>query len=182
MIRLDGLLKMVNDLLDISRMELKTVKREIRKVCITEIIKSVLELFQIDIQKKSIQVEFDYQSNEFCINADFDEITRLYTNLISNAIKYNKQLGSIVIKIYHTGKFVVTEIKDSGIGIKQEERKKLFSEFFRAKNEFTKNISGTGLGLSIVKRIVDSYSGKIEVESEFGIGTTFRIHFPSATD
>ncbi|MCL6493744.1 MAG: response regulator, partial [Ignavibacterium sp.] len=76
MIRLDGLLKMVNDLLDISRMELKTVKREIKKVCITEIIKSVLELFQIDIQKKSIQVKFDYQSNGFCINADFDEITR----------------------------------------------------------------------------------------------------------
>lgn len=182
MIRLDGLLKMVNDLLDISRMELKTVKKEIRKVCITEIIKSVLELFQIDIQRKSIQVEFDYQPNEFCINADFDEITRLYTNLISNAIKYNRLQGSVVIKIYHAGNFVVTEIKDSGIGLKEEEKKKLFSEFFRAKNEFTKNISGTGLGLSIVKRIVDSYSGKIEVESEYGTGTTFRIYLPSAID
>lgn len=180
MIRLDGLLKMVNDLLDISRMELKTVKKEIRKVCITEIIKSVLELFQIDIQRKSIQVEFDYQPNEFCISADFDEITRLYTNLISNAIKYNRLQGSVVIKIYHAGNFVVTEIKDSGIGLKEDEKKKLFSEFFRAKNEFTKNISGTGLGLSIVKRIVDSYSGKIEVESEYGTGTTFRIHLPSS--
>lgn len=182
MIRLDGLLKMVNDLLDISRMELKTVKKEIRKVCITEIIKSVLELFQIDIQRKSIQVEFDYQPNEFCINADFDEITRLYTNLISNAIKYNRLQGSVVIKIYHAGNFVVTEIKDSGIGLKEEEKKRLFSEFFRAKNEFTKNISGTGLGLSIVKRIVDSYSGKIEIESEYGTGTTFRIYLPSAID
>lgn len=181
MVRLDGLLKMVNDLLDISRMELKTVKREIRKVCITEIIKSILELFQIDIQKKSIQVEFDYQSNGFCINADIDEITRLYTNIISNAIKYNRQQGSIIIKIYHSGNFVVTEIKDSGIGMKEEEKRKLFSEFFRAKNEFTKNISGTGLGLSIVKRIVDSYSGKIEVESEYGNGTTFRIHLPLTT-
>jgi len=178
MIRLDGLLKMVNDLLDISRMEMKTVKREIKKVCITEIINSVLELFQIDIQKKSIQVEFDYQSNGFCINADVDEITRLYTNIISNAIKYNRQEGSIIIKIYHSGNFVVTEIKDSGIGMKEEEKKKLFSEFFRAKNEFTKNISGTGLGLSIVKRIVDSYSGKIEVESEYEVGTTFRIYLP----
>jgi len=178
MIRLDGLLKIVNDLLDISRMEMKTVKREIKKVCITEIINSVLELFQIDIQKKSIQVEFDYQSNGFCINADVDEITRLYTNIISNAIKYNRQEGSIIIKIYHSGNFVVTEIKDSGIGMKEEEKKKLFSEFFRAKNEFTKNISGTGLGLSIVKRIVDSYSGKIEVESEYEVGTTFRIYLP----
>ncbi|MCL6495599.1 MAG: ATP-binding protein, partial [Ignavibacterium sp.] len=105
----------------------------------------------------------------------------LYTNIISNAIKYNRQQGSIVIKIYHSGNFVVTEIKDSGIGMKEEEKKKLFSEFFRAKNEFTKNISGTGLGLSIVKRIVDSYSGKIEVESEYGNGTTFRIHLPLTT-
>ncbi|WP_337872222.1 response regulator, partial [Ignavibacterium sp.] len=173
MIRLDGLLKLVNDLLDISRMELKTVKREIRKVCLTEIIKSVFELFQLDIQKKGIQVEFfDYQSNANCINADTDEITRLFTNLISNAIKYNRQQGSIILKIYHSGNFIVSEIKDSGIGMKDEEKKKLFSEFFRAKNEFTKNISGTGLGLSIVKRILDSYSGKIEVESEYGSGTT----------
>lgn len=182
MLRLDGLLKMVNDLLDISRMELKTVKREIRKVCLTEIIKSVLELFHLDFQKKGIQVEFDYKSNENCINADTDEITRLFTNLISNAVKYNRQQGSIVIKIYHSGNFIVSEIKDSGIGMKDEEKKKLFSEFFRAKNEYTKNISGTGLGLSIVKRIVDSYSGKIEIESEYGVGTTFRIYLPESSN
>jgi PAS domain S-box-containing protein len=178
MIRLDGLLKMVNDLLDISRMEMKTVKREIKKVSIGEIILSIIELFQIDIQRKSIKVEFDYKSNGFYINADVDEISRLFTNLIINAIKYNRPQGSIIIKIYKSGNFVVTEIKDSGIGMKEEEKKKLFSEFFRAKNEFTKNISGTGLGLSIVKRIVDSYSGKIEVESEYEVGTTFRIYLP----
>lgn len=178
MVRLDGLLKMVNDLLDISRMELKTVRREIRKIYLTEIIKNILELFQVEIQKSNISVNFNYQQNSFCIDADADEITRLFTNLISNAIKYNRPSGSITISINQTGNFIVTEIKDTGIGMKEEEKKKLFSEFFRAKNEFTKNISGTGLGLSIVKRIVDSYSGKIEVESEYGFGTTFRIYLP----
>ncbi len=179
MIRLDGLLKMVNDLLDISRMELKTVKKEIRKICLTEIIKNILELFHFEVQKANIQVNFNYQTERFCIDADSDEISRLFTNLISNAIKYNRPSGSITIQINQIGKFVVTEIKDTGIGMKEEEKKKLFSEFFRAKNEFTKNVSGTGLGLSIVKRIVDSYSGKIEVESEFGVGTTFRIYLPN---
>lgn len=178
MVRLDGLLKMVNDLLDISRMELKTVRREIRKICLTEIIKNILDLFQVEIQKSNISVNFNYQQNSFCIDADADEITRLFTNLISNAIKYNRPSGSIMISINQKGNFLLTEIKDTGIGMKEEEKKKLFSEFFRAKNEFTKNISGTGLGLSIVKRIVDSYSGKIEVESEYGIGTTFRIYLP----
>ena len=112
------------------------------------------------------------------IKADYEEINRLFTNLISNAIKYNRQNGCITIIINSTEVYLVTEIKDSGIGLKQEEKKKLFQEFYRAKNEFTKDISGTGLGLSIVKRIVDSYSGKIEVGSEFNKGTTFKIHLP----
>lgn len=179
MIRLDGLLKMVNDLLDISRMELKTVHREIKKVCLHEVISSILELFQIDINNKGLNVIFDKDNSGHCINADSDEISRLFTNLISNAIKYNRDQGLININLYQADNYLVTEIKDSGIGLKPEEKQKLFTEFFRAKNDKTKNISGTGLGLSIVKRIVDSYSGKIEVESEYGEGTLFRVYFPS---
>jgi len=180
MIRLDGLLKMVNDLLDISRMEMKTVHREIKKVCLHEIISSILELFQIDINKKGIEVVFDKDNYAHCINADADEISRLFTNLISNAIKYNREQGIINIKLYQADNYLITEIKDNGIGLKQEEKQKLFTEFFRAKNDKTKNISGTGLGLSIVKRIVDSYSGKIEVESDYGEGTTFKVFLPKA--
>ena len=93
MVRLDGLLKMVNDLLDISRMELKSVQREIKKVCLYEVISSILELFQIDINKKGLQVIFDKDESAHCINVDSDEITRLFTNLISNAIKYNREQG-----------------------------------------------------------------------------------------
>ncbi|HQF42105.1 MAG TPA: response regulator [Ignavibacteriaceae bacterium] len=179
MVRLDGLLKMVNDLLDISRMELKTVHREIKKVCLHEVISSILELFQLDINKKGIQVIFEKDASELCIKADNDEISRLFTNLISNAIKYNRDQGIINISLYQSDNYIITEIKDSGIGLKPEDKQRLFGEFFRAKNEKTKNISGTGLGLSIVKRIVDSYSGKIEVESEFGEGTTFKVFFPA---
>ena len=175
MIRLDGLLKMVNDLLDISRMELKSVQREIKRVCVHEVIASILELFQIDISKKGIHVIFDKDESNKCIKADADEITRLFTNLISNAIKYNREQGTITIKLSLSDDYLLTTIKDTGIGLKLDEKDKLFTEFFRAKNEKTKNISGTGLGLSIVKRIVDSYSGKIEVESDYGEGTTFKV-------
>ncbi|MBK7227651.1 MAG: response regulator [Ignavibacteriales bacterium] len=179
MIRLDGLLTMVNDLLDISRMEMQTVHREIKRVCVHEVIASILELFQIDINKKGIHVIFDQDEYKQCIKADSDEITRLFTNLISNAIKYNREQGTITIKLSLSDDYLLVTIKDSGIGLKPEEKNKLFTEFFRAKNDKTKNISGTGLGLSIVKRIVDSYSGKIEVESDYGEGTTFKVFLPT---
>ena len=182
MVRLDGLLKMVNDLLDISRMELKTVKREIKEINIPGIIHSVLELFQLEIKNKKLVVNLNIEQNVHNVFADAEEINRLFTNLLSNAIKYNNDLGLININIKISGNFVVTEIKDSGIGLRPEEKTKLFSEFFRAKNEKTKNIGGTGLGLSIVKRIVDSYSGKIEVDSEYGEGTSFRIYLPFTND
>jgi two-component system, OmpR family, phosphate regulon sensor histidine kinase PhoR len=177
-IRLDGLLKMVNDLLDISRMELRSVKKEIKEIDILAIIKSVIELFQIEIKKKNISVNIKVPENLPLLNADQDEVGRLFTNLISNAIKYNKTDGSIDVIINLSGNYIITEVKDTGIGLKMAEKEKLFQEFFRAKNEKTKDISGTGLGLSIVKRIVDSYSGKLEVESEFNIGTSFKIFLP----
>lgn len=177
-LRLDGLLKMVNDLLDISRMELKTVSREIKQVCLHEIITSILELFQIEINKKGISVIFNKDKSTHSIMADSDEITRLFTNLISNAIKYNRDNGILTINIFTADNYLLAEIKDNGIGLKPEEKNKLFAEFYRAKNEMTKNISGTGLGLSIVKRIVDSYHGSIIVESNFGVGTTFTVKMP----
>jgi len=178
MVRLDGLLKMVNDLLDISRMELKSVQKEIKRVCVHEVIASILELFQVEINKKGIIVIFGKDESTQCINADGDEITRLFTNIISNAIKYNREQGTITIKLSLSDDYLLTTIKDTGIGLKPEEKNKLFTEFFRAKNEMTKNISGTGLGLSIVKRIVESYSGKIEFESNYDEGTTFKVFLP----
>ena len=178
-LRLDSLLKMVNDLLDISRMEMKTTQREIKELNLLEIIKNIMELFQLEIKKKNIEVRIDSSESILPLSGDQDEISRLFTNLISNGIKYNKQNGSLDIKIEKTNFYIVTEIKDSGIGMKSAEKDKLFHEFYRVKNEFTKNISGTGLGLSIVKRIIDSYAGKIEVDSEFGKGTSFRVFLPA---
>ena len=179
--RLDSLLIMVNDLLDISRMEMKTVRKELIDLNIPEIIKSVLEFFSLEIKNSDLVLNFSFSENIAPIKADAEEINRLFTNLISNAVKYNKPGGKIDITISANENFVITSIADSGIGIKSEEKEKLFHEFYRAKNEFTKEIGGTGLGLSIVKGIVDSYSGKIEVESEFGKGTKFIISLPFTT-
>ena len=177
-VRLKSLTDLVNDLLDISRMELKTKQREIEDVDITEALKSTLQFLEFEIKKKEILIDTHIQENLPTIKADVSEITRLFTNLISNAIKYNKESGSIYIIAHQENNYVCIKIRDTGIGMKPEEKDRLFSEFYRAKNEKTRGISGTGLGLSIVKKIVESYYGKIEVESVFGYGTTFTIHLP----
>jgi two-component system, OmpR family, phosphate regulon sensor histidine kinase PhoR len=176
--RLQGLVAMVNDLLDISRMELKNKQREIKELDVIPILNSTIELMEFDINKKKLNVEVIVESSTSKLKADQNEITRLFTNIISNGIKYNKEGGYIKIKTKDSGNYLEIIIEDNGIGMKAEEKAKLFQEFFRAKNDKTRNISGTGLGLSIVKRIVDSYNGKIEVNSEFGIGTTLIIYFP----
>ncbi len=181
-VRLESLTALVNDLLDISRMEIKTKQREIEDVDIKNIIINTLQLLEFELKKKDLFVDSSIQKKISNIKADYNEITRLFTNLLSNAIKYNKDKGSIFITVNEENNFICIKIKDTGIGLKQEERDKLFNEFYRAKNEKTRGISGTGLGLSIVKKIVESYHGKIEVESVFGYGTTFIIHLPINTN
>lgn len=176
--RLTMLLEMVNDLLDISRMETKKKEREIVELDVVEIIKSNTDFLEIELKKRGIKLNYDIEENIPHIKADSVEINRLFTNIIGNALKYNKENGSINISVSHTGNYVTTKIADTGIGLKPEDKVKLFHEFYRVKNESTRNIPGTGLGLSIVKRIVDSYNGKIEVESEYAIGSTFTISLP----
>ena len=178
MLRLDSLLKMVNDLLDISRIELKTVKKEIEPLCLKEIINTVLELFDPEIKRKNISIVKKIEETAGEFRADKDEMTRIFTNLVSNGIKYNHDNGSIYITVTEDNHNLIAEVADTGIGLKENEKQKLFQEFYRAKNELTKEISGTGLGLSIVKKIVESYGGEISVTSEFEKGTAFRLCFP----
>lgn len=176
--RLESSLQLVNDLLDISRMELKSKSREISSIRIDEAIGNALETLELEIKKKGIEVERKIAEDLPELKADASEITRAVTNILSNAVKYNSYRGKIFINVKTVKHYLQIEIQDTGIGMKPEERKKLFQEFFRAKNEKTRGIGGTGLGLSIVKRIVDSYAGKIKVESSYGKGTTFTILLP----
>lgn len=177
-VRLKSLLDLVNDLLDISRMELKTKQREIEELDIKEVMESTIQFLEIELKKKEIDINLNYEDEVPRLKADRSEITRVFTNILSNAIKYNKEKGKIDTSIYKADHFLVIKISDTGIGLKPEEKERLFHEFYRAKNEKTRGISGTGLGLTIVKQIIDAYHGKIDVESKFGEGSTFTIYLP----
>ena len=175
--RSEAMLALLQDLLNIFRMDAQTVRREIEKVNAGDLLKETLEFFDSNIKKRNLILETTI-AKDLYIDADREEIRRVYTNLISNAIKYNKDSGSIKVNAYKDETFVTIVVEDTGIGMKPEESERLFEEFFRAKNEHTRKISGTGLGTTILKKIVDEYRGQIFVSSVYEKGSTFTVKFP----
>ncbi len=103
---------------------------------------------------------------------------RVFVNLISNGIKYNRSPGSLTVRLKEVDHAVIVEIEDTGIGMTDQEMENLFQEFYRVKNEKTAGISGTGLGLATAKRVLAEYNGRIKVESEKERGTTFTVTLP----
>ncbi|MCB9205754.1 MAG: response regulator [Ignavibacteriales bacterium] len=177
-LRLKSSLDLVNDLLDISRMEMSTKKREIENIRINEIINNSLDVLELEINKKSLTIEKKYVENLPELKIDKDEVTKIINNLISNAVKYNNVNGKITISLSIENNFIILIVEDTGIGINADDQAKLFQQFFRAKNKQTRAISGTGLGLSIAKKLIEANHGKISVESVYKQGTKFIVHFP----
>jgi two-component system, OmpR family, phosphate regulon sensor histidine kinase PhoR len=178
-LRIKALVDLVGDLLNMARMEEGTVRREISPQRIDGILNEVRELMQPMAGRNRICLEVQASENLPAVNADREELMRLFSNLVDNALKYNKPDGRVSIAADRNGPYVRVSVADTGIGISREGLSRLFTEFFREKREETSLITGTGLGLSIVKRIVDFYHGRIEVDSEPGKGSTFTVWLPS---
>lgn len=176
--RLQSLIDLVNDLLNISRRDLGTIRREIVAVAVPDVIESTRELLQGEMEKRRITFSAEYEDALPTIDVDRDEFTRVITNLLSNAIKYNRDNGSIAVKARHENGSLSIAIHDRGIGMKKEDQELLFRQFYRIKNDETRSIPGTGLGLSIIKQVIDSYHGNISVESTWGEGSTFTLRLP----
>jgi two-component system phosphate regulon sensor histidine kinase PhoR len=112
------------------------------------------------------------------IKGDAVLIQSAISNLVKNGILYNHPRGFVKISIHSDGKWVVVEVHDNGIGISNADQAKIFDRFYRAKKEHEENVQGKGLGLAIAKHIVELHHGRIEVESELGMGSKFRIYLP----
>ncbi len=177
--RIRALLDLVGDLLDVSRMETGTVRREIAALDLAAVLKEVIELLRPMAEKAAVTLEFDGAPELPPVTADREEMVRLFTNLVTNAVKYNRKGGLVRISADREGPYLRVAVRDTGVGIGKEGLERLFSEFFREKREETRHVTGTGLGLSIVKRIVDFYQGRIDVESEEGKGSTFTVRLPA---
>ncbi|MGB9600749.1 MAG: sensor histidine kinase, partial [Myxococcota bacterium] len=169
--------KLVNEWLFVSRLERSGFTQELIETDIISLINAEIDRFQESLYQNGIQLIKEFP-NSVHIITDPTCFSMIISNLISNAIKYNKKNGKIFIRVRDKNDKIQIEVEDTGIGIKPEYIPRLFSKFFRVRDEKTRDIEGTGLGLVIVKRIVDEHKGDIQIVSEIDRGTKFIITLP----
>ncbi len=172
--RLQGMRKLIADLLDMTRIESGEKKREVSELNLSEIAGQVIETMLPDAQERKIDIELHTQGSSTMVG-DRSELEMLLNNLVSNAVKYNRGGGRVDVKLSRDGSEMLVEVSDTGIGMSEDEVQKLFGEFVRIKNAKTRNILGSGLGLSIVKKIISLYDGEVKVSSQPDAGSTFRM-------
>ncbi len=179
-VRIGGMRKLVMDLLDLTRLESGKKKRSIEPVDLVKAAGLIVENVTALAESKKVTLELKAPA-ELSLNADPGEIDMIITNLLTNAVKYNKEGGRAVLELSRneTGAAAI-RCSDTGIGMTEEELNRLFGEFVRMKNEHTRNIDGSGLGLSILKKVVKLYGGDIKVQSKYGEGTTFELTLKDA--
>jgi len=172
----DRLGTLINDFLDIQRLESGRIKMNLEQTSISDIVQDACKSVEPVLKEKGLAF---YKEIEPAIAAsvDRDRILQVAFNLLSNAVKYTDS-GSVKLTLRREDGKAIISVKDTGVGMTEADQKKLFSKFFRADNEVVRKAGGTGLGLAITKKIVEAHKGKIWVKSEFGKGSEFIVELP----
>jgi signal transduction histidine kinase len=173
-VRVDGMKKLIGDLLDLTRIESGKRERVIARLDMVELAKASMELFAVDAERRGIAMELDADAGAE-LQADAGEAEIVLNNLVSNAVKYNRDGGSVRVELRRLDGGLRISVTDTGYGLTAEEQAKLFTEFMRIKNEHTVKVLGSGLGLSTVRKIANLYEGDASVTSEPGVGSTFTV-------
>ena len=175
------LLTLINDLLTLSGLESgrMVIRPEPADLC--ALVHQNIQLHALAVNTRGQHLDVTIPSQAVTAVIDSDRISQVLTNLISNAIKFTPDEGRLGVTLAVSGKHAVLTVSDSGIGISDEDRERLFERFFRAGNALERAIPGTGLGLAICKGIVDAHNGHLEVDSALGRGTTVTVTVPLQT-
>jgi PAS domain S-box-containing protein len=179
--RCKGLMDLIADLLEISKIDAGVAMQRKEPLLVEEVVRKVVDLMEGEVQAKGIFLSTTFQPSLPAVLGDKDNLEGVFTNLVSNAIKYTPEGGRVAIETCAEGDYVKTVVRDTGIGISAEDLPRIFDKFYRIKSEKTRGIVGTGLGLAIVKNIVDAHLGSISVESKEGKGTTVTVLLPKKT-
>jgi two-component system, sensor histidine kinase and response regulator len=172
--RLEGMRKLILDLLDLTQIESGLKKRQLTQVDLQEAAQQAIGHFRQEASARRITIGLD-ANGAVEMQADRGEIDMVLSNLVSNAVKYNREGGRVDVGLRSGNGTMTITVADTGIGMTADEAAQLFGEFSRVRNEKTRNILGSGLGLSIVKKIASLYDGEASVTSEPGVGSTFTV-------
>jgi two-component system, OmpR family, sensor histidine kinase ResE len=173
----DRLSNLLNDLLDVARMEAGKFKVNIQEVDFAEAVGPLIQNLAQLGKPRGITVALKLNSEIPRIKIDPDRVNEVLTNLVANAIKYNLDGGKVTVSASYADKKLSVEVADTGVGLSEEEKKHLFEKFWRSDD--VRQIEGTGLGLFIVKHILDQLNGTISFDSKKGEGTVFKFSLPA---
>jgi len=176
--RIDELLKIINDWLNMSRIEAGKLVERFESVDLASILSEAVVLLEPLAKERKVHVARNFCQGLPAVLGCKESLKQALANVISNAIIYNRQGGTVTISTKNENYHLVVEVSDTGIGISKENLPFIFDEFFRVKSEETRSITGSGLGLAITKRIIEAHNGSIKVESSLGVGSTFSVLLP----
>ena len=174
------LLELANSFLDLARLESGRMQFLPQVFDVSTLLEECVNQVRNKASEQGISVQVSVQGRIPLLKADRDKIKQVVMNLLTNAIKYNRPLGSIIIIVEAESSNIVIAISDTGLGIRDEDQVHLFEKFYRVKST-EGTTPGTGLGLAICKRIVEAHTGHIAVHSQFGVGSTFTVTLPIGT-
>ncbi|HSB71356.1 MAG TPA: ATP-binding protein [Candidatus Methylomirabilis sp.] len=174
LVRLQGMRKLILDLLDLTRIESGNRERVLAELDVCEVATAAIETVMPDARAKQVSVDLRAAAPVRML-ADRSELEIVLNNLLSNAVKYNRDGGQVTVRVALQGSQVSLAVSDTGIGMSPQETGRLFREFVRIKNPATRQILGSGLGLSIVKKVAALYGGDVTVQSQPGVGSTFCV-------
>ncbi|MDF9797490.1 two-component system phosphate regulon sensor histidine kinase PhoR [Catalinimonas alkaloidigena] len=167
---------MVNKILNFSKIEAGQRKYNLKTLDLNELIREVVEAYEFHLSSQGFKYAYFSKDDEMLINGDAEAITEALINLLDNAIKYSPEHKEIAVSTGITDQYFYVEVTDKGLGISDGNQNVIFDKFFRGSG--SQSVKGTGLGLSLVKHIMEAHHGKVELISNLGEGSTFRLCFP----
>ncbi|OQY36719.1 MAG: hypothetical protein B6243_02335, partial [Anaerolineaceae bacterium 4572_5.2] len=174
----DRLSSLVNDILDISRLDTGRVKLKLEYLALDKLANDVISMLNTQINEKSLSFTAEIPESLPMVYADANRVTQILINLLGNAVKYTSPNDSVSLNLKVLDKFVQIDVSDTGLGLSEEDQLYVFDRFFRAERDVDSLVDGTGLGLPIAKMFVELMGGKIWLESALGVGSTFSFTLP----
>lgn len=175
-VELDGMTQMVNELIELSRIETGTIKLKLEPVDLNALVKEVANRLKPQADRNHLTLSTNYYADLPTTSADRERVRQVITNILHNAIKFTPPQGKILVSTRQEGQTIIAEVSDTGIGIAAEDLPHIFERFFKA--DKSRSTTGTGLGLAIAKHTIQAHGGNIWVTSEPGKGSVFGFSLP----